>query len=389
MQEIGAIEADRLLNTASEDLARHFEAKYRLDVPALKVADILVDSREKQIDVSRDQNRMILDRSRPFYVTATEIAVEVPFDGDASAFTIRPNPHTLSPPVAQVVDMNLLFSIVGTSLNSNGVKGEVDARIQSIQGYLNNLRTNAEMLNGQLFKEALAAIDARRSKLLTSRGLAASLGFKVKERPGPSATYTAPEVRRKLAPTLPAASSAPYVPEPALSTDDYEHILAVIQGMVLVMERSPSAFASLDEEALRSHFLVQLNGHYEGQATGETFNYQGKTDILVRSEGRNIFIGECKFWGGQKMLTETLDQLLGYSSWRDTKTAVIIFNRNRDFGRVLATIPNTARAHPQFKRELPGSRETMFRYVFANRDDRNRELLLTILAFDVPAPMVK
>jgi hypothetical protein len=72
--------------------------------------------------------------------------------------------------------------------------------------------------------------------------------------------------------------------------------------MVHVMERSPSAFHHMDEEALRTHFLVQLNGHYEGQATGETFNYEGKTDILVRSGDRNIFIAECKFWGGPKKL---------------------------------------------------------------------------------------
>ena len=42
--------------------------------------------------------------------------------------------------------------------------------------------------------------------------------------------------------------------------------------MVKVMERSPKAFHGLDEEGIRSHFLVQLNGHYEGQATDETFN---------------------------------------------------------------------------------------------------------------------
>ena len=50
--------------------------------------------------------------------------------------------------------------------------------------------------------------------------------------------------------------------------------------MTHVMERSPSAFATADEETLRQHFLVQLNGHFEGQATGETFNAAGKTDIL-------------------------------------------------------------------------------------------------------------
>jgi hypothetical protein len=183
---------------------------------------------------------------------------------------------------------------------------------------------------------------------------------------------------------MPPASSITYKPEPALAAADYEHILGVMHGMTQVMELSPSAFHDVDEEALRSHFLVQLNGHYQGQATGETFNYEGKTDILIRSDGRNIFIAECKFWSGPKGLGETIDQLLGYSSWRDTKTAVVLFNRNRDFSKVLATIPEAVREHPQFKRELPGSSETTFRYMFANKDDRNRELHLTVMAFDVP-----
>ena len=39
----------------------------------------------------------------------------------------------------------------------------------------------------------------------------------------------------------------------------------------------------------------------------------------------------------------TLDQLLGYSSWRDTKVAVIVFNRNKDFSKVLKTIEETIR----------------------------------------------
>ena len=159
-----------------------------------------------------------------------------------------------------------------------------------------------------------------------------------------------------------------------------------MQSMTQVMELSPSAFQAVDEEALRSHFLVQLNGHYQGQATGETFNYEGKTDILIRSEGRNIFVAECKFWSGPKKLSETIDQLLGYSSWRDTKTAILVFNRNRDFSKVLAAIPEAVRSHPQYKRDLPGSTESSFRFQFANRDDRNRELFLTVLAFDVPTP---
>lgn len=154
--------------------------------------------------------------------------------------------------------------------------------------------------------------------------------------------------------------------------------------MAIGMERSPSAFKDLGEEALRFQFLVPLNGHYEGAASGEAFNYEGKTDILIRVDGRNIFIAECKIWVGSKKLTETVDQLLRYSSWRDTKTAIIIFNRNKNFTKVLEAIPPTMQAHPNFLRSEEFSGETGFRYTFCHRDDRSRELTLTVLAFDVP-----
>lgn len=100
----------------------------------------------------------------------------------------------------------------------------------------------------------------------------------------------------------------------------------------------------MDEEALRSHFLVQLNGHYEGQATGETFDYEGKTDILIRVGGKNIFIGECKYWDGPKKLLETLDQLASQTTWKDTKVAAIIFNRRKDFSAVLKAIQETVQS---------------------------------------------
>jgi hypothetical protein len=41
---------------------------------------------------------------------------------------------------------------------------------------------------------------------------------------------------------------------------EYEEILRIISNMVAVMERSPKAFRTMEEEDLRQHFLVQLNG---------------------------------------------------------------------------------------------------------------------------------
>jgi hypothetical protein len=59
---------------------------------------------------------------------------------------------------------------------------------------------------------------------------------------------------------------------------------------------------------------VQLNGQYQGQATGETFNHVGKTDILIRHENKNVFVAECKFWGGYEGLKKTAANSFGAPS---------------------------------------------------------------------------
>jgi hypothetical protein len=77
--------------------------------------------------------------------------------------------------------------------------------------------------------------------------------------------------------------------------------------------------------------------------------------------------------------------LLGYAAWRDTKTAIIMFNRNKDTSRVLKKIPETVRSHPNFKRDVPAyQHQSGFRFILRQRDDTDRELILTVLLFDVP-----
>src|SRR5262249_14489481 len=131
--------------------------------------------------------------------------------------------------------------------------------------------------------------------------------------------------------------------------------------------------------------LVILNGQFEGHATGETFNRTGKTDILIREKDRNLFIAECKFWDGSKSLTDAIDQVLSYTCWRDTKVAVIVFNRRKDISSVLAAVRKAATDHPCCKKQLDYKAEGGFRFPFGQKADRNREPILTVLVFDVPS----
>lgn len=384
LEEIKNYHVNKLLNTPLDDLAEYFKKKYWVKVPILFEDKIVADQREVQIDVSHDPMRFIPDRSRPFYITGTEIEIVIPFEGDAEAFNVQPSTFTFSPPKADIKGNTLIIRIQGVDLTTEKVKSQIDRTISDIKKYLENLRRDVKQFNESLFSKARSAIEQRRKKLLKDQSLVAGLGFPLMERADAPKTYVTPDIRRKITPPAPLASSEPYEPEPVLDMEHYEHILNVIENMALVMERSPSAFVDMDEESLRTHFLVQLNGHFEGAATGETFNYTGKTDILIRVGGKNIFIAECKFWGGPKKLTETINQILSYSSWRDTKVAVIIFNKNKNFSAVLDSIPSTIENHQNYKKSISQISETRFRYVMSHRNDPSREILLTVLIFDVP-----
>lgn len=129
---------------------------------------------------------------------------------------------------------------------------------------------------------------------------------------------------------------------------------------------------------------MMLEPNFEGSATGETFNKKGKTDILLRYQGSNIFIGECKFWRGKKSLLKTIDQLLGYLTWRDSKVAIIMFVPNKDFSTVLATMRESINEHSNFLRIVSDKETTWLNCEFHLNDDRNRIVKVAIMLYHTP-----
>lgn len=372
--------ASKLLNTSTEDLVSHLFEKYKAEIIKLSESEITVDQQETNVNISG----RTMWPDDPQSVKGTKITFFIPFEGDKVLFEFQPSQFTLNPPRAKVSHHEIEFVYETTQHDSGEVKKQFDSDFGKLKQYLEWVTNQAEQFNQELSSKIRTRIEVRKEKLLNDQDLVSSLGFKLRKRDGVPTTYTTPSVKRKIRPQPPRASSEPYKPEPTLEMKEYEHILSVITNMVMVMERSPSAFQDMNEEDLRTHFLVQLNGHYEGQATGETFNYEGKTDILIRNEGKNIFIAECKFWKGPKALLGTIDQILGYTSWRDTKIALLVFNRTRNFSAVLEKIPGVIKNHPNYKRELTYKTETGSRYVMHHKDNKNREIILTLLAFEVP-----
>ena len=383
--EVASLSEDRVLNTSPEDLCNYLVEKYTIEVAEIDESGINADYGDAKVDVSQRFEYVVFDRSRPLYITGTRLTFYVPFTGDPELFKCRPSTFNFNPPRPTVRNSELVFTYERTTHDSPDIETEFERDRKNVKDYLGWIARDVALFNSTIREKASQHITARREKLLQDRGLVERLGFQLRRREGAPPTFVTSEVKRRIVPQPRQASTEPYRPEPALGMDDYEHILSVLSNMVMVMERSPKAFKGMGEEDLRMHFLVHLNGHYEGQATGETFNYEGRTDILIRAEGRNIFIAECKVWSGPSGLKEALDQLLGYTSWRDTKTALLVFNRNREMSTVLSGIPEVVREHASYKADRTYASETGFRYVFGHRDDANREMILTVLVFDVPA----
>jgi hypothetical protein len=316
--------------------------------------------------------RLLLDRSGPFYVPGTETVIAVPFKGDPQFFDFQPQTYSLNLPRVEIGTGELLLRYVRTDQDGEAIKREYQQTVKSIKEHLRSLAESAAQFNGRLEGVVTTEMKTRKERLLKDAGMTGAIGLPMKKRAGVPETYSVPVTRR--APRIEQIQvTAPFKPEPALANEDYDEILRIMSNMVRVMELSPQAFLEMGEEDLRSHFLVQLNGAY-----------QGKTDILIRIEGKNVFIAESKFWKGEKILLSTIDQLLSSLSWRDTKAAVLMFNRNADFSAVLAKIADAVPRHPNFKRSLGKAGESEFRYVFAQPNDANREITLTVLAFDVP-----
>ena len=77
-------------------------------------------------------------------------------------------------------------------------------------------------------------------------------------------------------------------------------------------------------------------------------------------------------------------------SFSDTRPGVIPRRRSLAFSRdvvlssVLSGVREIAKSHPNCKRPVDWTRESGFRYIFHHPEDRNRELIVTVLAFFVP-----
>lgn len=314
------------------------------------------------------------------------IKFHVPFSGNQDLLSCIPSTRILWSINVEINANEFCFEIINFNDDADSIVREKDSNISAILKQCINVNSQVMQYNSSLETQIHSAFKARKERILAKTGVLASLGVPIKKSSLVSDTFavSTTKKRRQVKVTKPNVSEQGYKPEPSLDNNTYQSILQIIHDTGKEFERLPSVYVGKEEEHLRDHILMMLEPNFEGSATGETFNKTGKTDILLRHDGTNVFIGECKFWKGKKSFLNTISQLLGYLTWRDSKAAVIMFVGNKEFSPVLDSAKSSVSEHDNFLKLINEQDETWFNCEFHLNGDRNRVIKIAIMLYHLP-----
>lgn len=386
-QLVEQLNAGQMSASSDEQIVEYVMDQVRLEPLVLHEEQKTAGHRESKIDMSHDF-RYGGSRAERVLVPSLAVKVSMPYTGDPPLWHVTPNPHTMSYPravvhqrdaqgVGHIVIMIERPTDADPAEFSRALAGQVDL----IQGCLKGQLKNVEDHNDAMIGVVREAVQRRRTQLDRVAAVQKMLDIPMKPRPG-APTFEPIAAPRKIVRPLPSA--LPARPEWGLSDGIYEHVLKVIRHEGRSFESTPATFQKLDEEELRDVILAHLNGHYEGEASGERFRKHGKTDICIEVENRAAFVGECKVWHGAKDCAAAADQLLSYVTWRDSKCALVFFNKTvKGFTDVQASAVESLRGHPLFDSDAGGAPPGEWRFRFRQKDDEKRIVTVHVFLFNL------
>ena len=250
MHAVQTIPADAFLNTPTEDIISSLVERHSFTPPILKRDEAYIDG-PHEVELRRR------DFGEEVRLRGTLVALVVPIEGDATLLHVNPNRFGQSIR-ANLHYNNVIFTVRDVNLQAQQVNAELEKQFAEVEQMLGFQRIIADQHRNALPQRLRPLIEERKSKLLADRNMVAGLSFPLRARHDAPKTYVAPVARKKIVVARPT-TSAPFVPEPVLDEAVYTDILRIIDGMAHVMERSPSAFATMDEESLRQHLVPSLS----------------------------------------------------------------------------------------------------------------------------------
>ncbi len=348
---------------------------------------IVIHYESEKIDEPTKQKQRMEDHFRgvSYEVEVYNFNYSVPFTGSAELFRIAPSSMGM-------VSYNIILThsnqVTLSFIVRNKTKEEYDSMkkdaLHKAFFNVNNINSDVNKWNVELKGIIESNFNKRKKEFLEEDSFFESINLKVNK--DTTSIFTVPTVKKRALPILSASGEKEFKSHPALDSSTYKNILSLIVEVGATMEKRPSIYKDKGEEALRDFITMFLESRYEGATTTtETFNKKGKTDILIKyKDGTNLFVAECKFWTGQKGMKETIDQLLSYLTWRDTKTSIIMFVDNDGINEVVQKGIQSAKEHPNFKKELGVTNKSSYSLEFSLPSDKGQPIYLELMFFHFP-----
>lgn len=322
-------------------------------------------------------------------IPGIRVTVSIPYTGDSNLWNMCPSSHSSSFPHGEVRRsrgendgmLDVVIEQAASGEPQEKIKNEFDRTLALLKDFLINQKQNIEVANAKLEPLIRNAIRERREKLGKHNDIVKMLGIPLERKEG--APSLKPIVLEKKI-TKPLPSAPKEVTEYGIKDEDYEHILTVIRHEGATFESTPKTYKNMGETDLRNILLAHLNGHYKGDATGETFRGEGKTDIRIEFENRAAFVAECKLWRGPKELIDAVEQMLGYLTWRDYKCALVVFNKdNAGFTEIQNKVPVLMKGLQNFQKEIGSQPSGEWRFVVKSNDDESKQLIMQVFVFNL------
>jgi hypothetical protein len=374
---------DFVLGVNRDEYLRHLVDKYRFTPLTIQYDQIFREEKPAEVEVDvRGMPGGAIFYGGGGQVTRPLYRVRIPFEGDSALLRALPSSRLLWT-VPVLIDPGMIsFDIIDYEGTSDGINRQINDIVKSMQIQEANVAKDVTAFNTSLPVRAGEFFDTRRKELEARVHVSKGISIPVRKRADVPQTFKAPVVRQVIKIARPTVQTKAL--DPTLDVAIYEGILTVIHDWGRALEKVPSTYLGKGEEDLRDSFLVVLGTHFVGEAGGETFNKAGKTDILLKYDKTNAFVGECKFWGGGVKHLETIDQLLKYLTWRDSKTAIIYFMDTKAMVAPLKAVEEETRKHGCFIRAVRKREESWFEFEFHLPGDKERSVTLTVLCFHLP-----
>lgn len=369
-----------ILGIDEEEFIEYLDSEYRLE-------PIIVHKESEDIGQPVIKKESVEDRiyGEQFQREVFYFTISYTFSGSPILFKVQSNPFTMN---SYEINLNEHTNTVSFSFKLYKKDPEEFKRIKedcfkSAFANVGKLNKNIQEINDNLTATIRRYFQDVKNKYKSENDFFAAINVKVN--PSTESVFTAPTISKKKIPQPKVDNKVEFSSSPTMISKMYDDILKVIYDSGKNMEKKPSLYIGKDEESLRDQFLFVLEKRYVGTtATGETFNRNGKTDIILKhsDDGSNLFVAECKFWHGTVEYKNAISQLFDrYLTWRDSKTAILLFVKNKEFTNVLSTIKTETKNHEYFLKETGGRGKSSFSYEFHLPDDKDKTVFLEVMAF--------